>query len=207
MLVKFFKQGLKGGGNTSSKSVKDYLLDNRANQGVARIIRGDEMHTSRQIDLLDCANASSTYTSGCLSFDESETLDEKQKQELMVSFEEALLPNFDVTRYACYWVEHTDKGRLELNFVFAKVDLQTGKHLDVYQQRRDVTRLNYWKEIQLQKYGLSDPNAPKHERDFLITPFKKPDGSTPHDKFKQKKRRDSPVHQWQYHQRGCHECQ
>ncbi len=193
MLVKFFKQGLKGGGNTSSKSVKDYLLDSRANKGMARIIRGDEMHTSRQIDLLDYANASSTYTSGCLSFDESETLDEKQKQELMVSFEEALLPNFDATRYACYWVEHTDKGRLELNFVFAKIDLQTGKHLDVYQQRRDVARLNYWKEIQLQKHGLSDPNAPKHERDFLITPFKKPDGSTPHDKFKQQK---EEIHQY-----------
>lgn len=186
MLVRFFKQGSSKSGNTSSKSVKDYLLNERVKDGTARIIRGDEAHTSEQIDLCDYAKFTSTYTSGCLSFDDKEQLTEQQKQQLMCSFEQALLPDFDEGRYACYWVEHTDKGRLELNFVYAKIDLATGKHLDVYQQRRDVARLNYWKELQIQAYGLSDPNEPHRQRLFNDTPtIKRADGSIPIDEYKE----------------------
>ena len=169
MLVRFFKQGSSKSGNTSSKSVKDYLLNERVKNGTARIIRGDEAYTSEQIDLCNYARFTSTYTSGCLSFEKNENLTEQQKQQLMQSFEQALLPEFDKNRYACYWVEHIDKGRLELNFVYAKIDIATGKHLDVYQQRRDVARLNYWKELQIQAYDLSDPNEPHRQRLFNNT--------------------------------------
>lgn len=164
MLVKIFRHGSKSTGNTTANSVKNYLLNERVQQGTAHIIRGDEPTTSQAIDNSPHA---STYFAGCLSFGETEkALTDEQKQALMQSFEDALLPDFDPTRYACYWVEHTDKNRLELNFVFAKIDLATGKHLDVYTDRRDQKRLNNWKEIQIQKYGLDDPNDPKHEQEL-----------------------------------------
>lgn len=164
MLVKIFRHGSKSSGNTTANSVKNYLLNERVQQGTAHIIRGDEPTTSQAIDNSPHA---STYFAGCLSFGETEkALTDEQKQALMQSFEDALLPDFDPTRYACYWVEHTDKNRLELNFVFAKIDLATGKHLDVYTDRRDQKRLNNWKEIQIQKYGLDDPNDPKHEQEL-----------------------------------------
>ena len=50
------------------------------------------------------------------------------------NFERTLFGDFDKSRISGYWVEHTDKvdsnnglERLELNFVFANVDLATGK--------------------------------------------------------------------------------
>lgn len=188
MIVKFFKHGTTKSGNKTAKSVKGYLLDKeRVQAQTANIIRGDEQETSRLIDLCNQAKFSSTYTAGCLSFDEKESLTNEQKQALMQSFEQALLPEFDPTRYACYWVEHTDKGRLELNFVFAKIDLATGKHLDIFQQRRDVTRLNNWKEIKIQQYGLIDPNAPARERDFVVREhtIRRADGTSPADNYSQ----------------------
>lgn len=164
MLVKIFRHGSKSSGNTTAHSVKNYLLNKRVEQGTAHIIRGDEPTTSQAIDNSPHA---STYFAGCLSFGETEkALTDEQKQALMQSFEDALLPDFDPTRYACYWVEHTDKNRLELNFVFAKIDLATSKHLDVYTDRRDQKRLNNWKEMQIQAYGLNDPNDPKHEQEL-----------------------------------------
>lgn len=173
MIVKIFKSGGVGK-NKSANSVSDYLLnDERVKNGTAKIVKGDK-------DLTDLAigacTGNSTYTSGCLSFSKDEReLTEQEKQQLMTDFEQALLPNFDKKRYAGYWVEHTDKDRLELNFVVAKMDLATGKNLSVYQHSRDIKRLNAWKEIKIQELGLIDPNDPKHER--LEQPFFVRDGN------------------------------
>lgn len=162
MIVKFFKHG--SGKNKSSSSVKDYLLDERAEKGQAKVIRGNEPLASQ---VIDASTANSTYTSGVLSFAQDEReLSDDEKQKIMASFEQCLLPNFDPTRYTCYWVEHTDKDRLELNFVFAKTDLATGKNLDVFQFERDKKRLNAWKEIAVQEYNLIDPNDPLLEQEL-----------------------------------------
>lgn len=164
MIVKIFKSGGVGK-NKSAKSVSDYLLNvERVENGTAKIVRGDKHLTDLAINA--CTTFNSTYTSGCLSFSKDERqLTEQEKQNLMADFEQALLPSFDKQRYACYWVEHTDKERLELNFVFAKIDLDTYKNLSVYQHSRDLKRLNCWKEIKIQELGLIDPNDPKHERE------------------------------------------
>lgn len=186
MITKFFSHGAKV--NRSSSSVRDYLLDNpRLANGTARLIRGDNEFVGAQIDLCNKSNFGSTYTSGCLSFDPNEKLTEEQKQELMQSFEEALLPDFDPTRYACYWVEHTDKDRLELNFVFAKIDLATGKHLDVYQHGRDVERLNTWKTIEIAKHNLIDPFDPEVQREIKPPSIKRADGTKPTDNYAEAK--------------------
>jgi hypothetical protein len=65
---------------------------------------------------------------GVLSFEEA-NLEEQQKQEIMQSFEETLLAGLDRDQYDITWIEHTDKGRLELNFVIPNVELSTGKRL------------------------------------------------------------------------------
>lgn len=178
MIVDFATHGTRkkdNSGQTSAKSVSDYLLNKeRTNNKTARIIRGDKLLTDTAIDLADTLKFSSTYTAGWLSFDKEEVLNDEQKQEIMASFEDHLLPDFDPARYTCYWVEHTDKGRLELNFVFAKIDLKTSKPLDIFYHKTDMKRQNFWKEIQTQKYNLKDPNAPKHERDFIPTATKYP---------------------------------
>ena len=50
------------------------------------------------------------------------------------------MPGLEKNQYSILWVEHQDKGRLELNFVIPNMELQTGKpvsytHLDVYKRQ------------------------------------------------------------------------
>ena len=98
MLVKFFK---RGNGNTrNGSSVQNYLLNEErvANQ-TAQLLRGDPDLTTAIIDTLDFAK---TYTAGCLSFTAEEKIDELQKQRIMDSFEQTLLPSLDADQYQCY---------------------------------------------------------------------------------------------------------
>ena len=170
MIVKFFKNG-----NTKNKSfstggngVKDYLLNERVEQGTARVLQGDPNETT---EIINGLGYSTIYTAGCLSFDkdESQRVTQPLKETLMNDFERALFGDFDKTRISGYWVEHTDKDRLELNFVFASVDLKTGKALPVYFHQNDQYRVNDFKDLANLKYGLSDPNAPEHKATTAIS--------------------------------------
>lgn len=165
MLVKFFRNG-----NVSNKSystggngVRDYLLNNRVEKGTARLLQGDPDQTT---EIINGLGYSSIYTSGCLAFEyaESKKINEKMKQEMMDGFERALFGDFDKSRISGYWVEHTDKDRLELNFVFANVDLLTGNALPVYYHAVDKYRVNDFKDLVNMKYDLADPNDPNRQR-------------------------------------------
>lgn len=59
--------------------------------------------------------------------------------------------------------------RLELNFVFANVELTSGKSLSVYYDKVDQNRVNLWKDITNAEMGLSDPNAPQKKRSIRIS--------------------------------------
>lgn len=170
MIVKFFKNG-----NTKNKSfstggngVKDYLLNERVEQGTARVLQGDPNETT---EIINGLGYSTIYTAGCLSFDkdESQRVTQPLKETLMNDFERALFGDFDKTRISGYWVEHTDKDRLELNFVYASVDLETGKALPVYFHQNDKHRINDFKDLANLKYGLSDPNALEHKATTSIS--------------------------------------
>jgi len=87
----------------------------------------------------------------------------------MDSFERTLLPGLDKDQYSVLWVQHQDKDRLELNFVVANVELQSGKRLQPYYDRADRPRLNAWKDLVNDHYKLHDPNDPLNKRE-LCTP-------------------------------------
>ena len=127
MLVKFFKGTGKGG----SKSPINYLLGEfgtvnnkmptkaERDLGIGRrsvkplVLRGDVDQTANLIDSLSFAR---NYTSGCLTFSEAD-LANKTKEQLMNSFENAIFSGLDNDQYDVLWIEHRDKGRLELNFL------------------------------------------------------------------------------------------
>ncbi len=161
MIVKFFTNGTGG-----SKGVFDYLLKDKEQPDGKRlgaeVLRGDIDNQALLIDSLDFKQK---YTSGCLSF--TETADEvttAQKNALMDGFEETLRAGLDVDRVAVSWIEHRDKGRLELNFVFANVDLEHGRAFQPYIHYQDKRRVNAWKDIQNIEHGFTDPNDPSNKR-------------------------------------------
>lgn len=157
MIVKFFRHGTGGG-----SAVFDYLLGKEEDRPDAEILRGD---VAQQKLLIDSLEFKRQYTSGCLSFEEApDHLTSKQKNEIMDSFEGTITAGLEVDRVSFAWVEHRDKGRLELNFVIANVDLEHGRLFQPYIHSQDKTRVNAWKDLQNIDYDLSDPNDPIRKR-------------------------------------------
>lgn len=160
MIIKIHSRGIGSGSGPV-----DYLLGKDRDREDARLDRGDP---EQMVQLIDSTYFAQKYTSGVLSFAERD-LDEYQKQQIMDSFERTLLPGLDKDQYSVLWVQHKDKDRLELNFVVANVELQSGKRLQPYYDPADRPRLNAWKDLVNDQYQLHDPNDPLNKRE-LCTP-------------------------------------
>lgn len=152
MIVKFFNRG-KGGG----ASPINYLLGKDRQRVGATLLRGNPDETAA---IIDGSPYAKKYTSGVLSFEESDIAHEL-KIRLMDSFEECLFVGLDRDQYNCLWVEHRDKGRLELNFVIPNIELLSGKRLQPYFHKADHKRVDAWRTMQNLQFGFSDPDAPE----------------------------------------------
>ncbi len=151
MLIKFFRN--KSGGGVGSI---DYLLNERVDNKTARVLKGDEKITR---ELINSMTQKHKTCVGVLSFEEA-NIDENLKFDIMNSFEDALLTDEMSGRYNILWVEHIDKGRLELNFVIPKIDLETNKAFNPYYHKADFVRMDTWQNLNNLKYRFSDPKDP-----------------------------------------------
>lgn len=160
MICKFFRNEKGAGGGILSV---DYLLNKqRVKNGTARILKGDESLTREIIKSLDYKQKACV---GCLSFEEK-NIDENAKKEIIESFENALLTPAMQGRYNILWVEHTDKGRLELNFIIPKIDLETKKSFNPYFHKIDCKRVDLWGDMINLSYGFTNPKDPAKEQNI-----------------------------------------
>ncbi|NYO57852.1 relaxase/mobilization nuclease domain-containing protein, partial [Escherichia coli] len=159
MIVKFHARG-KGGGS----GPVDYLLGRERNREGATVLQGNPEEVR---ELIDATPFAKKYTSGVLSFAEKE-LPPGGREKVMASFERVLMPGLEKNQYSILWVEHQDKGRLELNFVIPNMELQTGKRLQPYYDRADRPRIDAWQTLVNHHYGLHDPNAPENRRTLTL---------------------------------------
>jgi hypothetical protein len=166
MLVKFFENN-KGGGVGSVY----YLLNDRVQEGTAKLLRGDKELTLALINSIEFKHK---VTFGSLNFTEKNLTDEI-KTEIMDRFEKMLLAGLERDKnYNILWVEHTDKeNHLELNFVIPRIELQSLKVLTPYYHKADLSRVDTFKEIINLEYDLSDPNDPIRESTIIGSRKKK----------------------------------
>lgn len=161
MIVKFFTRGTGSASGVFNYLLKDSKEPDGQRQG-AELLRGDVVNQSLLIDSLPFKQK---YTSGCLSFAESpDEITEQQKNALMDGFEQTIRAGLNVDRVSVSWIEHRDKGRLELNFVFANVDLEHGRAFQPYVHSVDKRRVNAWKDMQNIEHGFTDPSDPVNKR-------------------------------------------
>lgn len=165
MIVKFHPRGRGGGAGPV-----DYLLGKDRQREGASVLQG---RADAVRELIDASPYAKKYTSGVLSFAEAD-LPPGQREKLMASFERVLMPGLDKDQYSVLWVEHTDKGRLELNFLIPNTELLTGKRLQPYFDRADRPRIDAWQTVVNGRLGLHDPNAPENRR-ALVTPSALPE--------------------------------
>lgn len=159
MIVKIHNRGTGSG-----KGPVQYLLGRENDRDQALLLRGDPELTTQ---LIDSSKYAKKYTSIVLSFEEPD-LPEQAKAEIMDSFERALFAGLDADQYNVLWVQHQDKGRLELNVVVPNVELLSGKRLQPYYDRADRPRINAWKDTINIEYDLHDPNDPMNAQALTL---------------------------------------
>ena len=158
MILKFLKS-TKSRGATAL----EYCLDNERHKGAEpRILKGDENATRAIIANCPYKNKA---TFGVLSFSESaDSISDQKKLEIIADFERNFIGDFMRERVNIIWIEHTDKGRLELNFIIPNIDLVSGKNYAPYTHQRDKKRKELWAETINAENGFSSPRDPERER-------------------------------------------
>ena len=166
MIVKFFPTG-KG----SARSAFSYLLnEDRVKAGTAKLIYGcPESITFLTEQRMKSSNyrGGALYTSGVLSFSADEKLTNSQLVKIARGFENTMFMNLDHSRFNRAWILHTDKERTELHFVIQNLDLETGKAYTPYVEKRDLARVNAFKNRINKVYKLADPNEKSENRHFF----------------------------------------
>lgn len=130
MLLKFFNRGTGKG-----KTAVEYLLKEMDASGIRRepapeLLRGNPQQT---IQLIDSLNFKHKYRSGVISFAPKDAPTNEQLEAIMDSFEKTAFAGLDRDRYSILWVKHTHTGdnRVELHFITPRVELTTGKSLNI----------------------------------------------------------------------------
>lgn len=162
MIVKFLPT--KNGGGLGRVN---YLLNERQEQGTARVLKGSEAQVRTLIAQMPYKQKTCF---GVLSFSEqANSISDEIKQDIIKDSERALLGDYMKDRVAVLWVEHSDKhGRLELNFLIPKIDLITGKSFNPYFAKRDQFNINLWKRTINDEYGFTSPNDPTKQQNIRI---------------------------------------
>ena len=162
MIVKFLPT--KNGGGLGSVN---YLLNERQEQGTARVLKGSEAQVRALIAQMPYKQKTCF---GVLSFSEqANSISDEIKQDIIKDLERDLLGDYMKDRVAVLWVEHSDKhGRLELNFLIPKIDLITGKSFNPYFAKRDQFNINLWKRTINDEYDFTSPNNPTKQQNIRI---------------------------------------
>lgn len=151
MITKYLPRG-----SGSIDATFDYLLGKERDRAGASVLRGNPELTRQLANSLDFKNR---YTVGVHSFFEQD-LPHDIKQEIMDSYENTMFAGLDRDQYDITWIQHLDKGRLELNMVIPKVELESGKAFNPYYDAVDRELADTWKDYINAKYDLHDPNDP-----------------------------------------------
>ncbi|UDM39658.1 relaxase/mobilization nuclease domain-containing protein (plasmid) [Acinetobacter haemolyticus] len=164
MIVEFFRYG-----DGISKGPLDYFLGKKRDREHAKILSGNEQEVA---GLIDSSPFAKKYTSGCLSFYESDLSDEA-KRKIMADFEHCLFPGMSSDQYRVLWIEHKDKlneetgeRRLELNFLIPNTEILTGNRLQPFYHEVDMPRVDLFKKIINFEHQLHDPDDPMFRQDI-----------------------------------------
>ena len=168
MLIKFTSGGRGGGG-----AVCGYLVD-AERQGrehcAPEVVRGDLARTQ---ELIDSIERQWTYTHGVLSFAPGDAPTVDEQEAAMDAFEAFAFAGLDVDQFDISWVrhQHTEAGRVELHFVTPRMELASGRALNIappgwersFSTLRDALNLGH---------GWARPDDPARAREvaFELSP-------------------------------------
>ncbi|HHJ4530370.1 TPA: hypothetical protein ACQJXN_005094 [Escherichia coli] len=151
------------GGKTklNQRNIKNsisYLLreKKKEEQEFVRVLSGSKEQMLNFNKLIVSKDLKTPYIAGVLSFEE-ENIEEQAKLKIMEDFEKMAFAGIpEEYRPPFLWVEHRDKGRLELNYLTFNA-LTTGRSFAVYYDKKDRRLLNDFTEVVNYEGGYSSP--------------------------------------------------
>ena len=130
------------------------------------VLRGDPELVGQLIDALPFKHK---YTSGVLSFAPGEVITPEMEERIMDEFEKVAFAGLDRDQYAILWVRHSHAGHGELNFLVPRIELSTGKSLNIAPPGKESREL--WRNFRSwvnAEYGLADPDDPARSQDVSL---------------------------------------
>lgn len=167
MIVKFFR----GRGTGRGSGAVDYLMRKTSPDGIPRIpppevLRGDPDLVKRLIDSLDFARR---YKPGVLSFAPGEVITPEMEADIMDAFERVAFAGLDPDQYSILWVRHRHAGHHELHFVVPRIELSTGKSLNIDPPTRGSREMfDTFQSMINARYGLADPLDPARSQAMTL---------------------------------------
>lgn len=127
MLIKFFARGSNGG-----DAPVNYVMatENRENLPPVVLKNGNPDLTR---DLINSIDRKWSYTSGVISFAIEDNPTEQQQLDVIERFEGVAFAGLEEDQYNILWVrhQHTEGNRVELHFVTPRMELESGKALNI----------------------------------------------------------------------------
>jgi len=165
MIIGFSRHGTGGGRGPVEYITSQERAGREAHP--PQVLRGSPDNTRLLIDSLAFEHK---YTSGVLSFAPGETIGQDVEQAIMDRFEQVAFAGLEPDQYNILWVRHLHADHHELHFVTPRVELSTGKSLNIRPpgEMAKQTFDDLRSEINA-RYGLSDPTDPSRAKD-VATP-------------------------------------
>jgi len=169
MLIKFFPNGQGRGSGPVGYLIADQVLAYDAKRDLIRDAAGQPTHTirnprpevlrgnpDRTEALIDASPHAWTYRAGVISFAADDAPTEAQQAEVMDGFEKLAFAGLDPEQFDILWVRHRHEGRVELHFCTPRLDLSSGRSLNIappgYQTAFDSLR-----DLMNQTHSWADP--------------------------------------------------
>ncbi|WP_318909501.1 relaxase/mobilization nuclease domain-containing protein [Shinella zoogloeoides] len=179
MLIKFFRNGQGGGSGPVDYLVerdvvaydqsRNAIRDERgevmlfAREPLPEVLRGD---TERMRALIDACPHQWTYRAGVIAFTAEDAPNPAQQRQVMDAFESLAFAGLESDQRDMLWVRHTHEGRVELHFVTPRMELASGRSLNItppgYQKHYDALR-----DVLNKEHGWNDPVAPERARETV----------------------------------------
>lgn len=160
MIVGFSRHG-RGGGAGPTKYLTDAQRAGRENEPPV-VLAGDAAQTR---SLIDGVEHDWKYTSGVLSFAPGERVTLDQEREIMDRFEKLAFAGLEKSQYDILWVRHTHAGHHELHFVTPRIELESGKSLNIKPPgKRAQQHFDDFRSAINSEFGFSDPDDPARAR-------------------------------------------
>ncbi|WP_053899194.1 relaxase/mobilization nuclease domain-containing protein, partial [Escherichia coli] len=167
MIIGFSKYGTGSG-----KKAVNYCIDESRpgrEHNPPEVLRGNPEYTTELIDSLDFKYK---YTSGVLSFAPGETITPEMEEAIMDRFEDTAFAGLSRDQYCIMWVRHSHAGHHELHFITPRVELSTGKSLNIRPPGKETQKLFDALRSEINtRYGLADPDDPARARNVRIPDY------------------------------------